>query len=277
MVETGSRVKNLKVGDRVTPCIVIGCGDCDMCIEGKEVLCDNLVETGIHVDGAFAEYVRVPAKVCRKMRDETTYDQGASVDPIASAYRTVKMSSITSKDVCVVYGPGSIGLYAVQLIKLRGAKQVICVGTDVDKERLKLAKELGADEVINASIEDPVERVREILKISQEPVSLETPIGEEEDSHLGDFIQDDNVPVPADAAAFTLLKEQLVEVLGTLTEREQKVLRLRFGLDDGRARTLEEVGKEFSVTRERIRQIEAKALRKLRHPSRSRKLKDYLD
>ncbi|SFQ16569.1 RNA polymerase primary sigma factor [Lachnospiraceae bacterium XBB1006] len=122
-----------------------------------------------------------------------------------------------------------------------------------------------------------VDRVREILKISQEPVSLETPIGEEEDSHLGDFIQDDQVPVPADAAAFTLLKEQLSEVLETLTEREQKVLRLRFGLDDGRARTLEEVGKEFNVTRERIRQIEAKALRKLRHPSRSRKLKDYLE
>ena len=132
-------------------------------------------------------------------------------------------------------------------------------------------------EEIAAELDMPVERVREILKISQEPVSLETPIGEEEDSHLGDFIQDDNVPVPADAAAFTLLKEQLVEVLGTLTEREQKVLRLRFGLDDGRARTLEEVGKEFNVTRERIRQIEAKALRKLRHPSRSRKLKDYLD
>ena len=123
----------------------------------------------------------------------------------------------------------------------------------------------------------PEDRVREILKISQEPVSLETPIGEEEDSHLGDFIQDDNVPVPAEAAAFTLLKEQLVEVLDTLTDREQKVLRLRFGLDDGRARTLEEVGKEFNVTRERIRQIEAKALRKLRHPSRSRKLKDFLD
>ena len=122
-----------------------------------------------------------------------------------------------------------------------------------------------------------VEKVREILKIAQEPVSLETPIGEEEDSHLGDFIQDDNVPVPAEAASFTLLREQLVEVLGTLTEREQKVLRLRFGLDDGRARTLEEVGKDFNVTRERIRQIEAKALRKLRHPSRSRKLKDYLD
>jgi len=121
------------------------------------------------------------------------------------------------------------------------------------------------------------ERVSEILKISQEPVSLETPIGEEEDSHLGDFIQDHNVPVPAEAAAFLLLREQLDEVMETLTEREQKVLKLRFGLNDGRARTLEEVGKEFNVTRERIRQIEAKALRKLRHPSRSRKLKDYLD
>ena len=132
-------------------------------------------------------------------------------------------------------------------------------------------------EEIAAELDMPVERVREILKISQEPVSLETPIGEEEDSHLGDFIQDDNVPVPADAAAFTLLREQLNEVLDTLTEREQKVLKLRFGLDDGRARTLEEVGREFNVTRERIRQIEAKALRKLRHPSRSRKLKDYLD
>ena len=144
----------------------------------------------------------------------------------------------------------------------------------------QLLQELGrepAPEEIAEEMGMPVDRVREILKISQEPVSLETPIGEEEDSHLGDFIQDDNVPVPADAAAFTLLKEQLVEVLGTLTEREQKVLRLRFGLDDGRARTLEEVGKEFNVTRERIRQIEAKALRKLRHPSRSRKLKDYLD
>ena len=144
----------------------------------------------------------------------------------------------------------------------------------------QLLQELGREptpEEIAEEMDMPVDRVREILKISQEPVSLETPIGEEEDSHLGDFIQDDNVPVPADAAAFTLLKEQLVEVLGTLTEREQKVLRLRFGLDDGRARTLEEVGKEFNVTRERIRQIEAKALRKLLHPSRSRKLKDYLD
>ena len=144
----------------------------------------------------------------------------------------------------------------------------------------QLLQELGREptpEEIAEEMNMPVDRVREILKISQEPVSLETPIGEEEDSHLGDFIQDDNVPVPADAAAFTLLKEQLVEVLSTLTDREQKVLRLRFGLDDGRARTLEEVGKEFNVTRERICQIEAKALRKLRHPSRSRKLKDYLD
>lgn len=131
----------------------------------------------------------------------------------------------------------------------------------------EIAKEMGM----------PIERVREIQKISQEPVSLETPIGEEEDSHLGDFVEDDHVPTPSEAAAFTLLKEQLSEVLDTLTDREQKVLRLRFGLDDGRARTLEEVGKEFNVTRERIRQIEAKALRKLRHPSRSRKLKDYLD
>lgn len=144
----------------------------------------------------------------------------------------------------------------------------------------QLLQELGREpspEEVAKEMNIPVERVREIQKISQEPVSLETPIGEEEDSHLGDFIQDDNVPVPAEAAAFTLLKEQLIDVLGTLTEREQKVLRLRFGLDDGRARTLEEVGKEFNVTRERIRQIEAKALRKLRHPSRSRKLKDYLE
>ncbi len=144
----------------------------------------------------------------------------------------------------------------------------------------QLLQELGrepAPEEIAKELDMPVDRVREILKISQEPVSLETPIGEEEDSHLGDFIQDDNVPVPAEAAAQTLLKEQLDEVLDTLTEREQKVLRLRFGMNDGRARTLEEVGKEFDVTRERIRQIEAKALRKLRHPSRSRKLRDYLD
>ena len=144
----------------------------------------------------------------------------------------------------------------------------------------QLLQELGREpqpEEIAKQMNMPVDRVREIQKISLEPVSLETPLGEEEDSHLGDFIQDDNVPVPAEAAAFTLLREQLDEVLGTLTEREQKVLKLRFGLEDGRARTLEEVGKEFKVTRERIRQIEAKALRKLRHPSRSRKLKDYLE
>lgn len=144
----------------------------------------------------------------------------------------------------------------------------------------QLLQELGRDpgpEEIAKEMDIPVERVREILKIAQEPVSLETPIGEEEDSHLGDFIEDDDAPAPAEAASFILLKEQLEEVLETLTPREEKVLRLRFGLDDGRARTLEEVGQEFGVTRERIRQIEAKALRKLRHPSRSRKLKDYLD
>ena len=144
----------------------------------------------------------------------------------------------------------------------------------------QLLQELGREpsaEELATEMAMPVEKVREIMKIAQEPVSLETPIGEEEDSHLGDFIPDDDIPAPAEAAAFTLLKEQLIEVLDTLTDREEKVLRLRFGLDDGRARTLEEVGKEFNVTRERIRQIEAKALRKLRHPSRSKKLKDYLE
>ncbi|MBQ2013582.1 MAG: RNA polymerase sigma factor RpoD [Peptococcaceae bacterium] len=144
----------------------------------------------------------------------------------------------------------------------------------------QLLQELGRDpspEEIAAAMEIPVERVREIQKVAQEPVSLETPIGEEEDSHLGDFIEDEDAPAPAEAASYILLKEQLESVLDTLTPREEKVLRLRFGLDDGRSRTLEEVGQEFGVTRERIRQIEAKALRKLRHPSRSRKLKDYLD
>ncbi len=144
----------------------------------------------------------------------------------------------------------------------------------------QLLQELGREpqpEEIAKEMNMSVDKVREIMKISQEPVSLETPIGEEEDSHLGDFIPDDDAPAPSEAAAFTLLKEQLIDVLDTLTAREEKVLRLRFGLDDGRARTLEEVGKEFNVTRERIRQIEAKALRKLRHPSRSKKLKDYLD
>ena len=140
----------------------------------------------------------------------------------------------------------------------------------------KLGREATPEELAR-ELDMPVDRVREIMKISQDPVSLETPIGEEEDSHLGDFIQDDNVEVPADAATYTLLHEQLMEVLSTLTEREQKVLRLRFGLDDGRPRTLEEVGRQFNVTRERIRQIEAKALRKLRQPSRSKVLKDYLD
>ena len=190
VVEVGKAVKNLKVGDRVTPCIVIGCGDCDMCIEGKEVLCDELVETGIHVDGAMAEYVRVPAKVCRKMRDTTTYDQGASVDPIASAYRTVKASGITSKDVCCVYGAGPIGLYAVQLIKLRGVKTVICLDTDAGAQRLELAKELGADYTINVSHEDPVERVREIT-----------------DGAMADYVQDcvgaEGVPI----AALKMLKK----------------------------------------------------------------------
>ena len=144
----------------------------------------------------------------------------------------------------------------------------------------QMVQELGREptpEELARKLDMPAERVREIKKISQDPVSLETPIGEEEDSHLGDFIQDDNVMIPADQAAFTLLHEQLMESLETLTEREQQVLRLRFGLDDGRPRTLEEVGRVFHVTRERIRQIEAKALRKLRHPSRSKKLKDYLD
>jgi RNA polymerase primary sigma factor len=144
----------------------------------------------------------------------------------------------------------------------------------------QLLQELGRDpkpEEIAKEMDMTEEKVREIMKIAQDPVSLETPIGEEEDSHLGDFIPDDDAPAPAEAAAYSLLKEQIEDVLGSLNEREQKVLKLRFGLEDGRARTLEEVGKEFDVTRERIRQIEAKALRKLRHPSRSKKLRDYLD
>ncbi len=144
----------------------------------------------------------------------------------------------------------------------------------------QLLQELGRDpkpEEIAKEMEMSEEKVREIMKIAQDPVSLETPIGEEEDSHLGDFIPDEDALAPAEAAAYSLLKDQIEEVLGSLNEREQKVLKLRFGLEDGRARTLEEVGKEFDVTRERIRQIEAKALRKLRHPSRSKKLRDYLD
>ena len=150
----------------------------------------------------------------------------------------------------------------------------------VKKVSSQLLHEYGHDpsaEEIAERLDMPVDKVREIMRVAQEPVSLETPIGEEEDSHLGDFIPDDDAPVPAEAASQTLLKEQLVEVLSTLTPREEKVLKLRFGLEDGRTRTLEEVGKEFNVTRERIRQIEAKALRKLRHPSRSKKLKDFLN
>ena len=150
----------------------------------------------------------------------------------------------------------------------------------VKKVSSQLLHEMGHDpsaEEIAERLEMPVDKVREIMRVAQEPVSLETPIGEEEDSHLGDFIPDDDAPIPAEAASQTLLKEQLADVLKTLTPREEKVLRLRFGLEDGRPRTLEEVGKEFNVTRERIRQIEAKALRKLRHPSRSRKLRDFLD
>jgi RNA polymerase primary sigma factor len=152
--------------------------------------------------------------------------------------------------------------------------------TKVKKISSQLLHENGHDptaDEIAAKLDMPVERVREIMRIAQEPVSLETPIGEEEDSHLGDFIPDDDAPAPAEAASLMLLKEQLNEVLSTLTDREAKVLKLRFGLEDGRSRTLEEVGKEFDVTRERIRQIEAKALRKLRHPSRSKKVKDFLD
>ena len=152
--------------------------------------------------------------------------------------------------------------------------------TKVKKASSQLLHETGHDpttEEIAERLEMPVERIQEIIRIAQDPVSLETPIGEEEDSHLGDFIQDDDAPAPADAASLMLLKEQLNEVLSTLSDREARVLRLRFGLEDGRARTLEEVGKEFDVTRERIRQIEAKALRKLRHPSRSKKVKDFLD
>lgn len=162
IVEVGSRVEGWKIGDRVSACIVIGCGNCKYCIEGNEPLCDNLVETGIHVDGAFAEYVRVPAKVLVKLRDTTSYDFGAAVDPVASAYRTVKHMPITSKDTVMVLGPGPIGLYATQLLKLRGAKTIIVLGASCDKKRLEMAMKLGATHTINAEEEDAVERVREI-------------------------------------------------------------------------------------------------------------------
>ncbi len=162
VVEMGSKVKGWQVGDRVSACIVIGCGNCQHCIEGNEPLCDNLVETGIHVDGAFAEYVRVPAKVLVKLKGSTSYDFGAAIDPIASAYRTVKAMPLTSKDTVMVLGPGPIGLYAVQLLKLRGARKIIVLGADCDKDRLEMALKLGADYVINNSVEDPIERVKEI-------------------------------------------------------------------------------------------------------------------
>jgi len=186
----GPKAKGLSVGDRVTSCLVIGCGDCKYCIEGKECLCDNLVETGIHVDGAFAEYVRVPAKTVRKLQEGTSYDLGASVDPVASAYRTVKASPITSKDTCVVFGPGPIGLYAVQLIRMRGVKCIICVGTNEDLERLELAKQLGADHIVNSSEEDVVERVREITH-----------------GEMADYVQDCAGVQPVATAAMQVLKK----------------------------------------------------------------------
>lgn len=151
IVEVGSKVKDFKVGDRVTPAIVIGCGHCYFCRKGLETLCDNIVETGIHVDGAFAEYVTVPEKVVHKLPENMTYEQGASIDPIASAYHPVKMASIGSEDIVVVFGPGPIGLYTIQIAKAEGAKKIISVGVKGDEERLKLAKELGADETIISS------------------------------------------------------------------------------------------------------------------------------
>lgn len=162
VVEVGGRVKNFLVGDRVTSCLVAGCGDCKYCIKGNESLCDSLIETGIHVDGAFAEYVRVPAKTCLNIRDQTSFDEAASVDPVASAYRTVNALPITTCDTVVVLGAGPIGLYAVQLLKLRGAKCVIIVGANVDQERLMLAEKLGADYTINSEQENIVQRIQEI-------------------------------------------------------------------------------------------------------------------
>ncbi len=151
IVEVGSKVKDFKVGDRVTPAIVIGCGHCYFCRKGLETLCDNIIETGIHVDGAFAEYVTVPEKVVHRLPDNMTYEQGASIDPIASAYHPVKMASIGSEDIVVVFGPGPIGLYAIQIAKAEGAKKIISVGVKGDEDRLELAKKLGADETIISS------------------------------------------------------------------------------------------------------------------------------
>lgn len=190
IVEVGAKVKGWKIGDRVSACIVIGCGNCKYCIEGNEPLCDNLIETGIHVDGAFAEYVRVPAKVLVKLRDTTSYDYGAAVDPVASAYRTVKKMPITSKDTVMVLGPGPIGLYATQLLKLRGARKIIVLGADCDKDRLEMAKKMGADYIINNSVEDPIERIREIT-----------------DGEMLDFVHDCAGAVPLVDIAMNSLKK----------------------------------------------------------------------
>jgi 2-desacetyl-2-hydroxyethyl bacteriochlorophyllide A dehydrogenase len=199
VVAVGSRAAGLfKEGDKVTSCLVIGCGNCRYCIEGKESLCDNLVETGIHVDGAFAEYARVPAKTVLKMKDETSYDYGASIDPVASAYRTVKACRITPKDVVVIFGPGPIGLYAVQLAKLRGAKCVVNVGTAEDEERLQLAKELGADYIIDASKKSVIERVAEITN-----------------GEMADFVQDcTGAPPVVDVATNILRKSGTFAITG---------------------------------------------------------------
>ncbi len=204
VVEVGARVAELpgvpsfKVGDRITSCLVIGCGNCKHCIEGDESLCDHLVETGIHVDGAFAEYVRVPAKTCVKLKDDTSYDLGASIDPVASAYRTVKAMRLNLNDTVMVLGPGPIGLYAVQLLKLRGVKNIICVGADVDEKRLELAKQFGANYTINGSKEDIVQRVTEIT-----------------DGAMCDFVQDCAGAVPlADIAMQCLRKKGCYALTG---------------------------------------------------------------
>jgi 2-desacetyl-2-hydroxyethyl bacteriochlorophyllide A dehydrogenase len=191
IVKTGPKAAGLfKEGDRVTSCLVIGCGSCHYCVEGKENLCDNLVETGIHVDGAFAEYVRVPAKTVLKMKDATSCDCGASIDPIASAYRTVKACRISAKDVVVIFGPGPIGLYAVQLVRLQGAKCVVGVGTAEDAERLALAKKLGADYVIDSSRENVTERVSEITN-----------------GKMADFVQDCTGAPPVAGVATEILRK----------------------------------------------------------------------
>ena len=219
--------------------------------------------------------------------DDYPYGGGAGMlmqaEPVYLAYKAVEEQTLArtaqaeftgerpEQTECTEQNVSAVQTEAVKEAAEKKKLRVVYLSPQGDTFSQEMAEELAKE------MDMPVDKVREIMKIAQEPVSLETPIGEEEDSHLGDFIPDDDIPAPADAAAFTLLKEQLMEVLDTLTDREKKVLTLRFGLEDGRARTLEEVGKEFNVTRERIRQIEAKALRKLRHPSRSKKLKDYLE